>query len=287
MSEWSRVKVTAIVCAYNEEKTVAGVVEALMASPLVDEVLVVDDGSTDATAEKVAPYADGTRVRLIRLPENRGKGYAMSTGILHARGEALVFADADLINLTPAYVAQYLQPLLRGEADMVIGYPVRMGDVLKELDPIRTLSGERALWRQDILPLVPALRDSRFGVETLINLYYRVQGKRVLYVPLKGLFHPTKLEKTAPWTAAWLYTREAAEIAQAVARHYTMALDAFGLNPRAWTFRVTPYLERTVGFRRALARWPRRALGPVSGLQPEEDADRVSGRPDEGRGHTS
>ncbi len=255
MSVAQRPNVTAIVCAYNEENTIGNVVRALLASPLLDDIIVVDDGSSDRTSDKVALYQTEPRVRLIRLEENRGKGYAMSEGILHSHSEVLVFVDADLLNLTPAYIAQYVDPLLRGEADMVIGYPVRESDVVEEVDPIRTLSGERALWRQDIMPLLPALRDSRFGVETLINLYYRAQGKRILYVPLRGLIHPIKLEKTTPWNAAWLYTREAAEIAQALAQHYDLALDAFGFRPRTlasrWvpTFRLLTVLsERARGF---------------------------------------
>ena len=233
---------TAIVCAYNEEKTLADVLEALLESPLVDEIIVVDDGSTDGTPGVLRRFADrvsggplSRRVHPICLPENRGKGYAMAEGILKAQGEILLFMDADLLNLSPAHIAQILHPLLDEEADMVIGCPAREQDIAGSADLLRPLSGQRALLRKDILPLVASIRDSRFGVETLINLHYRKEGKRIGYVPLAGLIHPIKLEKAGLIEALDMYTREASQIAQAVTRHYPLAMAAFGLDPeRAW-----------------------------------------------------
>jgi glycosyltransferase involved in cell wall biosynthesis len=236
---------TAIVCAYNEEKTLTGVFNALLESPLVDEIVAVDDGSTDETPAILRLFAGGEptgslrapygvlrgKVHPIHLPENWGKGYAMAEGILKARGEILLLVDADLLNLSPAHIAQTLRPLLEGEADMVIGYPSREQGIKEVVDPLRPLSGERALFREDILPLVLSLRGSRYGVETLINLHYRKEGKRVRYVRLAGLIHPIKLEKVGPREALGMYTREASQIAQAVARHYPLAMAAFGLEP--------------------------------------------------------
>jgi hypothetical protein len=109
------------------------------------------------------------------------------------------------------------------------------------VNPFRPLSGERALFRKDILPLVETIRNSRYGVETLINLYYRREMKQVRYVPLRGLFHPMKLEMVGPKEAAGMYTREVYQIAQAVVRHYPLTLGAFGLDPRGtqlWLKRV-------------------------------------------------
>jgi glycosyltransferase involved in cell wall biosynthesis len=240
---------TAIVCAYNEEKTLTGVFNALLESPLVDEIVAVDDGSTDETPAILRRFADREptgplrapygvlrgKVHPIHLPENRGKGYAMAEGILKARGEILLLVDADLLNLSPAHIAQTLRPLLEGEADMVIGCPSRKQGIKEVVDPLRPLSGERALFREDILPLVLSIQGSRYGVETLINLHYRKEGKRVRYVRLAELIHPIKLEKVDPREALGMYICEASQIAQAVARHYPLAMAAFGLDSeRAW-----------------------------------------------------
>jgi len=92
--------VTIVVPAYNEEKRLPGTLQRVLS--YLDgrrfdfaELIVVDDGSTDSTAGAVAAISD-PRVRLIRNPGNRGKGYAVRNGALHARGEWILFTDADL-----------------------------------------------------------------------------------------------------------------------------------------------------------------------------------------------
>jgi hypothetical protein len=129
------------------------------------------------------------------------------------------------------------------------------------------LSGERALYRSDILPIVPMIRDSRFGVETVINFCYRKQGKRVRYVPLKGLVHPVKVEKTDFASAMVLYTREMSEIATAVARNYPLALAAFGLDPekpRNWVYRTVGRFSP-----QSVLGWPNRvSIAARQGIEP-------------------
>jgi glycosyltransferase involved in cell wall biosynthesis len=91
-----------VIPAYNEERrlppTLAAVLTYLEASPFADaEIVVVDDGSSDRTAELVVALArDVSRLRLLRNPGNRGKGYAVRNGMLAARGEWILFSDADL-----------------------------------------------------------------------------------------------------------------------------------------------------------------------------------------------
>lgn len=221
---------TAIVCAYNEEKTLAGVLYALIDSPQIDKIVVVDDGSSDGTPGILRSFEGRDDVLPIRLSENKGKGYAMAEGISIARGELLLFVDGDLLNLTSHFIEQVLHPIHNGEADMVIGYPVRGEGWAWRINPLRPLSGERALFRTDILPLLDAIRESRFGVETLINLHYCKEGKRIRHVPLQGLIHPIKLEKTSPTDALGLYAQEASQIAETIVRNRALAMPAFGLD---------------------------------------------------------
>jgi len=88
---------SAVIAAYNEEKTLADVLRVLTASPLVDEIIVVSDGSTDRTVE-IARGFEG--VTTIALRENWGKGYAMRVGVDYASGDVLFFVDGDMLNVT-------------------------------------------------------------------------------------------------------------------------------------------------------------------------------------------
>jgi glycosyltransferase involved in cell wall biosynthesis len=112
-----RLRVVAVIPAYNEERCIGSVV--LRARAHVDAVLVVDDGSTDATGQIAA--AGGAIV--VRHEHNLGKGAALNTGLRKARElcpEALVLLDADGQHL-PGEVPDVLAPVLAGEADIVVG----------------------------------------------------------------------------------------------------------------------------------------------------------------------
>jgi 2-polyprenyl-3-methyl-5-hydroxy-6-metoxy-1,4-benzoquinol methylase len=104
---------------YNEEATVADVIGKVLESPLVAEVVAVDDGSTDATRSILHEIAD-ERVRVFEQPINLGKGAALRRGFREATAEYVIVQDADL-EYDPADFAQVLEPLIAGRADVVYG----------------------------------------------------------------------------------------------------------------------------------------------------------------------
>jgi glycosyltransferase involved in cell wall biosynthesis len=108
-----------IVPCFDEESTVARVVERILAERFVLEVVVVDDGSSDGTAAALASITD-PRVSVIRHPVNRGKGAALRTGFARARGPFVAVHDADL-EYDPKDLAKLLEPLLADQADVVYG----------------------------------------------------------------------------------------------------------------------------------------------------------------------
>ena len=107
---------TFLIPAYNEGGTIATVIEQVQALPFAKQVIVIDDGSTDGTAE-VVEALDGV---LLLRQANRGKGAAVRAGIPHAEGEIVVIQDADL-EYDPADVPALIEPILDGRADVVYG----------------------------------------------------------------------------------------------------------------------------------------------------------------------
>ena len=105
--------------AYNEEATILEVVERVLASPWVGELVIVDDGSRDKTPELIASVADD-RVRTYEQRPNQGKGAALRRGFAEATLDYVIVQDADL-EYDPDDYWKLLPPLLDGKADVVYG----------------------------------------------------------------------------------------------------------------------------------------------------------------------
>jgi glycosyltransferase involved in cell wall biosynthesis len=116
--------VSIVVPAYNEAATIQEVLRRLSVVPFRSEVIVVDDGSTDATPNLVAAIDD---VRLIRRPRNAGKGAAVRDGIAATSGAIVLIQDADL-EYDPKDLPRLLGPLIEGHADVVYGTRLRGGE---------------------------------------------------------------------------------------------------------------------------------------------------------------
>jgi glycosyltransferase involved in cell wall biosynthesis len=115
-------KVSILVPAYNERRTIGRLLERLTELELADyEVVIVDDGSTDGTGEFVREWIQGEeRMRFVALPWNQGKTAAVAKAIAEARGDILVIQDADL-EYDPFEIPDVVGPIMRGQADVVYG----------------------------------------------------------------------------------------------------------------------------------------------------------------------
>jgi glycosyltransferase involved in cell wall biosynthesis len=117
-------KYSIIIPAYNESSRIPAalesVVECIRRRGWPAEVIVVDDGSTDSTADVVRAFAaNAPEVRLVQNPGNRGKGYSVRSGLMQAQGEIVMFTDADLSS--PIDEAELLFKAIRKGADIAIG----------------------------------------------------------------------------------------------------------------------------------------------------------------------
>lgn len=113
-------EITSIIPVFNERKTIEEIVHRVKAVNIVDEIIIVDDGSTDGTREILEKYKEDPLVKVILHDRNRGKGAAVRTGIKSATGEVLIIQDADL-EYDPRDYPTLLKPIEEGIADVVYG----------------------------------------------------------------------------------------------------------------------------------------------------------------------
>jgi GT2 family glycosyltransferase len=205
--------VSFVVIAYNEAGNIARTLASINTLEGLGkyEVIVVDDGSRDETTQIVANITvQNPCVRLIRLAQNHGRGYARSRGITEANGEFIATVDADIV-LPPDW-------LLRAQAglhdhDAVGGTAIPDGDVAyihkrfrlvpRFVGHTTTVSGSNALYRRAVFGIVkfdPALRE---GEDVALNHATRVQGLSFATIP--GLLVTHEENKTFGESLKWLF----------------------------------------------------------------------------------
>jgi len=216
----TQIQLTVLLPAYNEEEAIERVldeiVDALADEPIRYEILVVDDASTDHTAERAEQFARHCwrcPIRVIRRPEQRGAGAARKTGIRAAEGEIVVMLDAD-----GTYPAECIRNLLEffPTYDQVNGARTsEQGDLPWLRRPakwfIRKLAcyltghkipdlntGLKAFKREAMLPWLWVVPDG-FSCVTTMTLAFLTNGHAVKYVPVpyrprigRSKFHPIK-----------------------------------------------------------------------------------------------
>lgn len=215
-----RPSVSIVIPAWNEASQIESTLKSLRSIPIHRfpgnigelEIIVVDDGSWDGTYDIASKYAD----IIVRHKYNRGKGDALTAGTARAKGDILVFLDADLKD-TAVYVFRLLQPVVDGKADMAIAVlpPTRQKagfGLVKRLSafgiyklsgyhPVSPLSGQRAL-RREIIEDIHSLEHG-FGVEVGLTIDTVRKGYRITEVPVpfhhrvtgrnwKGFYHRGK-----------------------------------------------------------------------------------------------
>ena len=188
---------TCVIPAYNEQARIGAVLASVLGHPLIDEVLVVDDGSSDGTSNVVRGFA---QARLITLAQNGGKTAALAHGFAHTQSEFILLIDADLVGLSPTHLTALITPVIDGRADMSISLRDNAPALWRAIG-LDYISGERALRRDLLAGQEAALqRLPKFGFEVFLNALVLKAGAPLAVVRLPGVKSPLKSTKYGFWT---------------------------------------------------------------------------------------
>lgn len=194
-------EVTVLIPAFNEEEYIGNTIYGVRQSGDVKRIIVIDDGSTDNTAKVAA--VSGAEV--IRLPQNRGKGYALNHGLKGVESRIIAFIDAD-IGGGSYQLEKLVAPVIEDRVDMTIGVlppaSIRGGfGLVKGLARLLIyyytgkklnagLSGQR-VFKKEVLSQICPLPDG-FAAEMAINIRTLKKGFRVMEIPVNMTHRETK-----------------------------------------------------------------------------------------------
>lgn len=199
-----RIRLSVLMPVFNEERELQACLDRVLAAPVADEVIAVDDCSTDGTAKILSACSD-PRLKVIAHDCNRGKGAGIRTALEHASGDLVVIQDADT-EYDPCDYARLVEPILGGRATVVYGVrdlstqPLigHLGNrFLTEVTGL--LGGTRLADMETCYKVMPrallrdlALKSRGFEVEPEITIKLLKRGIRIHEVPISYSPRPDK-----------------------------------------------------------------------------------------------
>jgi len=199
-----KTRVSAIIPAFNEEKNIAHVLKVVTKSSIINQIIVIDNASTDKTSEEAKKFPN---IKLLINRKNLGLGYSYWRGAREAKNPLILLCDSDLIGLKEKHLRLLTSPVMKGQTEMTIGiqeklsllnrfqwYRKRVKNQKSNSQLIQSLGGQRILWKKDLLN-VTNLKKSRYGAVQTINNYFLENKKTFKNLTLTGVGHPWKIDK--------------------------------------------------------------------------------------------
>ena len=197
----TKMKLSVVVPVYNEKDTILEILRRVRSVDLPKEIIVVDDGSTDGSADILRGLASPGDLKIILQPRNRGKGAALRAGFEVVSGDIVVIQDADL-EYDPAEYPVLIQPIIDGKADVVFGsrflsgphrvlffwhylgnrFLTLLSNILTNLNLTDMEVGYK-VFRADLLKKI-RLRENRFGFEPEFTAKVSRIRSRIFEVPI-------------------------------------------------------------------------------------------------------
>lgn len=184
-------KISVVIAAYNEETRISEVLKVVEHHPLIDEVIVVNDGSKDNTSEVVKKFD----VKLVENEHNMGKTLTVKRGISLAKNDLIMMLDADLMGLESDSITKLAKPVLDGRVDWTLS--VRGNSLfIYKLLKMDHVSGERIIPKEFFDDqLIWSNPKIGYGLETLLNKSLIDRKKTFYSVYLPELIVVTKASK--------------------------------------------------------------------------------------------
>jgi glycosyltransferase involved in cell wall biosynthesis len=207
----SNTRISCIICAFNEAPRIAAVLAVASVHPFLNEVIVVDDGSTDNTAEVVKRF---TSVKLISYPVNRGKSFAMANGVAAAQNDILMLLDADLTGLAVEHITALASPVLSSEAEVSLSLRQNSLLIFRAIG-LDFVSGERVIRKELLSEVLDEIHGlPRFGIEVFMNRQIIARRLSIAVTHWPKVTQSRKTEKLGFWNGLRAEWRMIADLLQ-------------------------------------------------------------------------
>ena len=189
-------KISCIIPSYNEEKRIKNVLNTAVNCKKIQEIIVIDDASTDNTVEIIKKFSN---IILIKNPKNYGKSKSVSIGLKRASGEIILLLDADLKGLNKHNLIALINPVIANKADMSISLRGNAPLLYRKIG-LDFISGERIFHKNFLINHLNEVEKLQgFGLESYINSLIIKNNLKIKIVDWPNVISPWKYKKLGLW----------------------------------------------------------------------------------------